>query len=146
MKKNILFLLFMAMLSAVSGLLMSKMSFIGRVGINLMHKEYKFLKVWWQGALAVFAALLLLFIVHAIVQKVFPIMLARFIHFVLLLAAIGGLYLTYSDFEDDFSHHLLRNNFHLGAYLFWGAWMLMCIFFMTKKAPVEIADRPDARP
>ncbi|NDC43364.1 MAG: hypothetical protein EBZ77_17745 [Chitinophagia bacterium] len=106
MKKNFLFLIVLALLSVISGVLMSEMSWIGRVGINLIHKEYKFMKVWWQGALVVYTALLVLFIIHAIVQRTFASGLAKTIHALLLLAAAGLMYLAYTDFSDDFSHKL----------------------------------------
>ena len=58
---KLIFLL--AILSTVSGYLLSKASLVGRIGINLFYKEYKFLKVWWQGALVVFIVLLILLFV-----------------------------------------------------------------------------------
>ena len=133
MKRNILFILLLAMLSAISGFLMSNMSWIGRIGINLMHKEYKFLKVWWQGGLVVFGALMVLFALHAILEKALPFILAKIMHVVLFFAAVGGLYYTYTDFSDDVSHRWLRDVFHVGAYLFWAGWMMTCVFFLTSK-------------
>ena len=145
MKKNILFVILLAMLSAISGLLMSKMSFIGRVGINLMHKEYKFLKIWWHGGLAVFMVLLVLFLVHAAIQRAMPNAVAKVIHLLLFAAAAGGLYLTYNDFQDDFTHSLLKSNFHMGVYVFWASWMLEGLFFLSKKkAPKPMLPGADA--
>lgn len=121
---------------------MSKMSFIGRVGINLMHKDYKFLKTWWKGGLVVYAALLALFLIHTILHRILPLGVARVMHFLLLAAAGYGLYFTYNDFQDDFSHHLLKSNFHLGAYLFWIGWMLVCVFFLSRRKPVKAMNLP----
>ena len=132
MKKNILLILFMALLSAVSGLLMSKMSFIGRVGINLVHKEYKFLKIWWQGAIAVFLVLMILLWVHNLVQQKLPAATARLLHVFLLLLVVAGLYFTYDDFHTDISHRLLGHRFHYGFYLGWIGWMLICLFFIFR--------------
>ena len=140
MKRTILFLLFLAMLSALSGFLMSHMSWIGRVGINLMHQEYKFLKVWWQGGLVVYAVLLVLFVLHAIFDRVLPFIGAKLLHGLLFIAAIGGFYYTYSDFSDDFTHRILKNVFHVGAYLFWVGWMMTCIFFLVKKRKVKLSE------
>ncbi len=116
-------------ISAISGYLMSQMSAIGRIGINLMHKELKFLQIWWQGALVVYVVLFALYILQSIFHKILPIAVARFIHIVLFGAAIGGLYFTYNDFADDFTHKLMKQRFHIGAYLFWFGWMVICVYF-----------------
>ena len=133
MKRTIPFLFLLAGLSAVSGFLMSNMSWIGRVGINLVHKEYKFLKVWWQGGAVVYAALLFLFFIQWLLQKSLPFALGKVVHVLLFFAAVYGLYFTYSDFSDDFTHRLLRDVFHVGAYLFWAGWMLISIFFISER-------------
>ena len=138
MRQNFLFLCILAMLSAASGYLMSKASWIGRVGISLFHKEFNLLKIWWEGASAVFIVLIILFLLHAFVQARLHIVAARVLHVVLLLAAIGGAYLTYLDFTNDFSHHLMGWRFHLGFYLFWAGWVLMCLFFLTKRKPRKL--------
>ncbi len=130
MKRTILFLLFLAGLAIASGYLMSQMSWIGRLGINLVHKEYKFLKYWWQGAAVVYGVLLLLFVIQSVVHRAAHIAVARIIHFLFLVGAAGGFYLTQQDFSDDFSHHLLKQRFHIGAYLFWVGWACICVFFL----------------
>jgi hypothetical protein len=139
MKKTIQLLVLLAALSAISGYLMSQMSFIGRLGINMMHHEYKFLKVWWQGAIVVYAALLVLFALHAIINKALPFVLAKLAHIILLVAAFGGMYFTYSDFSDDFTHRLLKQRFHIGAYLFWIGWMLISVFYVAKKKKIKLS-------
>lgn len=139
MKRTIPFLALLAVLSVISGWLMSRMSWIGRVGVNLVHKEYKFLKVWYKGAAVVLGIWLVLFGVHHLVQKKMPPATARVAHIIALLAAVAGLYFTYSDFRHDFSHRVLKERFHLGAYLFWIGWMLICLFFLTQKRPEEIS-------
>ena len=132
MKRTIPFLFLLAGLSAVSGLLMSKASWIGRVGISLFHKEYNLLKVWWEGGLAVFIFLLALFILQSLIENKLPFWLAKFLHFILLVAALGAAYLTYDDFTTDISHRLLGQRFHLGFYLVCAGWILICIFFIFK--------------
>lgn len=141
MKRTILFLLLLAGLAAVSGFMMSHMSWIGRVGINLVHKEYKFLKVWWQGAAVVYSAFLVLFVIHWGIQKLLPLAVARIIHILLFAVAAYGLFLTFSDFSDDFTHRLLKSVFHLGAYLFWVGWMLICIFYASIRKKVIVIDK-----
>src|ERR1043165_985632 len=131
MRRNIPFILFLALLSVISGWLMSHMSWIGRVGINLFHKEYKFLKVWYRGAGAVFAVLLVLFILQWLVDRKMPKATARVVQIIALLAAICGLWATYGDFRSDFTHGILKERFHLGAYLFWVGWMSISLYLLA---------------
>lgn len=133
MKRNILFLSFLATLSAISGMLMSKASWVGRVGMTFFYKEYNLLKIWWQGAIAVFIILLLLFLLHTFLQKKLPAITARLLHIMLLMSAIACLYFTYDDFTNNFSHHLLGRRFHYGFYLGWIGWVLICLFFIFKR-------------
>ena len=137
----ILFILLIA-LSCTSGYLMSRSSWIGKVGITFFHKEYNLTKVWWQGASAVFIILLLLFLLHTFLQGRLHIMAARLTHFVLLLAAGAGLYLTYRDFHNDFTHHLLGRHFHYGFYLLWVGWMMVALFFLFAKKKQDPASLP----
>ena len=144
MKRTVLFIAFLAALSAVSGYLMSQMSWIGRLGINLMHHEYKFLKVWWQGGALVFGVLFFLFLLQSFLHRSLNLILARVIHLAFLGAAVYGVYFTYTDFNTDFTHSLLKQRFHLGAYLFWVGWMSICIFyFFSGKEKVAVVKTPD---
>ncbi len=125
-------LLFLLPLSCLSGYLMSKASFVGRVGINFFYKEYKFLKIWWQGALLVFIALLLVLLAHRAAQKMTS--KSRLLtQAVLLIVAFIGLYLTYSDFRHTLSHRLLGERFHLGAYLFWLGWIVISVTYLFSR-------------
>lgn len=135
MRRTIPFILFLGILSAISGWLMSRMSWIGRVGINLFHKDYKFLKVWYQGAGLVFGVLLVLFIIQWLLNRKLLQPIARTVQLVALLAAICGLWVTYIDFRSDFSHNLLKERFHLGAYLFWIGWMSISIYLLAAASP-----------
>ena len=132
MKKTIPFLLLLAGLSAISGYLLSKASWVGKVGMTFFYREYNLLKIWWQGGAAVFIVLLVLFILHTYIQNKLPFYFAKFLHFLLLLTAAGCLYLTYDDFSNDFSHHILGRRFHYGFYLAWCEWILICLFFLMK--------------
>ncbi len=138
MKRNILFLLFMAMLSVISGLLLSKASWVGRVGMTFFYKEYNLLKIWWQGAIAVYIVWLVLFLFHTLMQRALPAITARLLHIVVLVMAIAGLYFTYDDFSNNFSHHLLGRRFHYGFYLGWLGWMFICLFFAFKRMHKQI--------
>ena len=133
MKRTSLFIILLATLSSVSGYLLSKASWVARVSMTFFYKEYNFMKIWWQGAIAVFLALMILFMLHAIVQKKLPVIGARLLHTIILILVVAGLYLTYYDFTTTFSHKLLGHRFHYGFYLFWIQWILICLFFIFKK-------------
>lgn len=145
MRRNLPFILYLAVLSALSGWLMSHMSWIGRVGINLFHKEYKFLKVWYRGGGLVFGILLLLFLLQWLADRRLPRATARVAQIIALLAAICGLWVTYSDFRSDFTHNVLKERFHLGAYLFWVGWMSISLYLLAtyrrQHSKVEIERR-----
>ncbi|MCU7550530.1 cytochrome d ubiquinol oxidase subunit II [Chitinophagaceae bacterium LB-8] len=132
------FLLFLiAILSLISGYLLSKASWVGKAGISMFYREYQFLKVWWQGALAVFGVLFLLFLIQGTVQRKAARGRANLIHIICILLALTGLYFTYNDFRHDLSHRLLGERFHLGAYLFWVGWMMVSLFYMAQKKAVK---------
>lgn len=132
--KKISILIFcLAALASLSGYLMSKASFIGRLGMTFVYKEYRFLKSWWKGALAVFVVWIVLLIIQTIVQKKLSKQTASIIHVVFILLALAGLYFTYSDFQHTTSHRWLKEKFHLGAYLFWLGWIFISVFCMVQK-------------
>jgi hypothetical protein len=133
MKRTAPFVLLLASLSALSGYLLSKASLTGRAGISLFYKEYTFLKTWWQGALIVFAVLMLLMLVQGLANRKLSFHKAGFLQLLLLLLALTGAWFTFQDFRHTVSHRLLGERFHLGAYLFWVDWILICLFFLTQK-------------
>ncbi len=130
MKKLYLLIVFIFSLSILSGVLLSKSSFIGKVGIHFFYQQYKFLKIWWQGAAVIFALLMALMVVHLIVRKLLDFKTARITYLLALAVALVGLYFTYRDFRDSLSHRLLGERFHLGAYLFWLGWISINLFFL----------------
>lgn len=127
------FLLLLTGLSVVAGYLLSKATLIGRTGIALFYKEYRFFRYWWKGALAVLAVWLLLFLLHHFLQKQLARRQATLLHSTALAIAAIGLYFTYRDFRYDFSHRLLGERFHLGFYLFWIGWMLIGLFHLFQR-------------
>ena len=138
MRRTASFIFILAALSALSGFLLSKASLPGRVGISLFYREYKFLKTWWQGALVVFAFLLLLLLLQGLAEKYFSGRKAVLFHITTLLLALAGLFFTYHDFTHTTSHRLLGGRFHAGAYLFWLDWILISLFYLTKKSPQPV--------
>ncbi|MEJ7912117.1 MAG: cytochrome d ubiquinol oxidase subunit II [Chitinophagaceae bacterium] len=120
----------LGLLSALSGYLLSRASLVGRAGINLFYKEYKFLKTGWQGALLVFVLLVIVLLAHHAAQtKLAPGKRLGFF-LTMLLLALTGLFFTYSDFRHTLSHRLLGERFHLGGYLFWIGWMITSITYL----------------
>src|SRR5574337_1635963 len=115
-KRISILVVFLAALAALSGYLMSKASFIGRLGMTYFYKEYRFLKTWWKGALAVFVVWMIVLIVQTIVEKKLKKRTATLIHSAFILLALLGLYFTYSDFQHTTSHRWLKEKFHIGAY------------------------------
>ena len=125
----------------LAGWLMSHMSWIGRVGINLIHKEYKFLKVWYQGGGVVLAVLLLLFLLQWLARRRLSANGGKGVQMICILIGLGGLFLTYSDFRSDFSHNILKERFHLGAYLFWIGWISIGLYLLA--VPERKAERSE---
>jgi hypothetical protein len=132
-KKTAPFILLLAFLSTISGYLLSKASLVGRAGISLFYKKYKFLKIWWQGALAVFIVLMLLMLLQGMANQKLSFNKAMLIQIIMLLLALTGAYFTFQDFRHTLSHRLLGERFHIGAYLFWVDWILICLFFLAPK-------------
>ncbi|MDO5607052.1 MAG: hypothetical protein Q4G08_01230 [Capnocytophaga sp.] len=127
--KNILILsLFQALISVVSGIFISQMSWIGRVGISLKFREYLILKTWWKTALLLLAVQLSVMVVLLVFRKIHS-RIGRVLALLLLVAGIAGVYFTYNDFTTT-NHRLMRQNFHIGFYLFWVGWLITCIYFL----------------
>jgi len=119
---------------------MSKATWIGRVGITFFHKGYNLVKVWWQGAIAVFLVWMVLFYIHSLIQQRMKAGPAKLMHVFILLLAAAGLYLTYDDFHTDITHRMLGHKFHYGFYLGWVGWLLICLFYIFN-SPATDQDR-----
>jgi Na+/melibiose symporter-like transporter len=132
------FIFLLAALSALSGFLLSKLSVTGRAGINLFYKEYQFLEPWWQGALVLFAILLIFLLLQGFAERKLSKHKASFLQTIMILLALAGLYFTYSDFRHSTTHRLLGKRFHTGAYLFWIDWIIISMFYLTQKKPEPI--------
>ncbi|MEO6833216.1 MAG: hypothetical protein ABI378_11860 [Chitinophagaceae bacterium] len=132
MKRHLPFLAFILALSFFSGWLMSRMSWIGRVGVNLIHQEYKFLKVWYEAGAVVFIALLFLFFLQYFFRRRSLPIVGFSIQVIALLLAGLGFWLSMVDFKSDISHRLLKQNFHVGVYLFWFGWACISVYIMAK--------------
>lgn len=132
-KRTSILVVFLTGLAVLSGYLMSKASFIGRIGMTYVYKEYRFLKTWWKGALAVFVVWMILLIIQFVVEKKLSKAKATVVHVIFILLALVGLYFTYSDFQHTTSHRWLKEKFHIGAYLFWLGWIIISAFCIVQK-------------
>jgi hypothetical protein len=137
-KRQLTLILFLLVLACLSGYLMSQPSLVGRVGMDLFYKQYRFLKTWWQGALLVFVVWILFMLVQGFVQKKLSARKARIFQIVMILLALTGFYFTWNDFHNSTTHRWLKTRFHIGAYLFWVGWILVSIhYLLQKKASIE---------
>lgn len=133
MKHKSLLILLLLALSAVTGYVLSKASLVGRVGISLFYKQYRFLKVWWQAGLLVFVVWLLLAFLQGWAQRKLSSTTAKLIQVVTIVIALAGLFFTYQDFRHTTSHRWLGERFHLGGYLFWIGWIIISVFYLTER-------------
>lgn len=120
---------FLALLSTISGILISQMSLVGKVSIFFFHKDYGLLKIWWQTALLAFSIHLVIVIILWLNRRLLPYWISFFMIFMILLIGALGCYWTYIDLTTT-NHRYLRHNFQIGAYLFWAGWAINCIYFM----------------
>lgn len=137
-KRSVLFIAILAVMSVITGYMMSSISWIGRIGMSIFYKEYGFLKVWWQAAIVVFFVWLIIFAAHSMIKKRVSKASALAGNLISMIVAIGGLYFTYSDFRNDFSHGLMGEPFHIGFYLFWLGWISISLYFLAEKSSREL--------
>jgi hypothetical protein len=128
-------LAFLMLLALLSGWLMSKPSLVGRIGIDLFYREYGFLRVWWQGALAVFSTWIILLFLQGLAHYKIPGQKSAWVQVGMIALALAGFYFTYRDFKDNLSHRWLKERFHIGAYLFWAGCLLISLFYLTLRKP-----------
>lgn len=129
--KSLTFLVvFQALLMALAGYLISKMSFIGRLGINWFYQEYSIFKSATKSAILLFIIQMVLLFVQWLMNKRYDRKIANIVSSVLLIVALAGLFATYNDFQNTISHKLLNEKFHVGFYLFWLGWISTCLYFM----------------
>ncbi|RYY61803.1 MAG: cytochrome d ubiquinol oxidase subunit II [Chitinophagaceae bacterium] len=130
MKKKIsILVLCHALFTLVQVFLISKISFIGKIGIALMYKEYKFLRSFPKTYFLLFGVQLLVVGILTYTHRKQPRKNHLIACAVIFALAVLGLWYTYNDFVHNYSHRLLKERFHLGFYLFWLGMMASCIFF-----------------
>ncbi len=134
-----------ALLSTISGVLLSQMSFVGKVGISVMYREYGLFKIWWKAALLLFTIQLALLLVLWLVKRLLGRRLAVAAFLLFLLFGLVGAYFTYLDFTTT-NTRMMKGDFHAGVYLFWGTWVLLCIYFMAVPLKKRQRQVPVAEP
>ena len=131
-KKLITLNVILVPLAVITGWTLSKSTFVGKVGINLLHREYAFLNTWWKGALLIWVVWIVLEIIQHRIWKKYSRNINLTVQSTFIALAITGLYFSYLDFR-TFSHGLLGERFHLGGYLFWIGWCIISIFFLQMR-------------
>nr|WP_314678479.1 hypothetical protein [uncultured Capnocytophaga sp.] len=148
MKRSTSLLLFHALLSVVSGILITQMSLLGRIGIHTMYRQFMVFRSWWKTALLLFAAQCLLLGLLWGVRKMANLSVAKKTAWLLLIVGIAGFGATYWDFSTTM-HKVMKAKFHFGFYLFWiGCWV-SCLYFITiknEKPNNEIVSQLDNEP
>lgn len=123
----------LALFSLLAGYFLSAISLFGKAGISLFYTQYRFLRIWWKGALLVFSIWIILYLMQAIIYRSVSRATSNIMFTVVLSAAIAGIYFSYTDFRHSLSHRWLGERFHLGVYLFWLGWIAIAVFLLPKK-------------
>lgn len=126
-------LLLQAFLSVISGILITKMSFLGRIGVHTMYREYLVFRSWYKTALLLFVVQVVLILILSICKKIMTTALTRFVSLCFIAVGAIGLFFTYTDFTTT-SHRVMKASFHWGFYIFWIGWFISCLFFLFKKS------------
>jgi len=112
--------------------LILKISFIGKIRIATVHKEYGMLRSGWKTFLLLFSIQLVIIITLSVIEKRLPKRISVIVTSVLLLLGVIGLFITFQDFLYTYTHRLLKERFHTGFYLFWVGWVATCLFFVIR--------------
>jgi len=139
-------IIFQFLFSCLQAYFITRISWIGRIGIHLFYKEYKILRSGWKTAFLFFGIQLLLILILWFIQRRYAARITYIAGAVLIFLGLTGLMITYNDFQHTYTHRLLKERFHLGFYLFWIGWIATCLYFiiatkiptLTTIAPVEL--------
>lgn len=148
MMKNkwIILLLLQVIVSLISGILLSKMSIIGRIGVSTVYTEYGFLKHWYKGFAAVLLAQIILIAILWLVKRFTTYKNFSIVNLVFIILGLLGLLYTYYDFTST-THKYMNDQFHWGGYLFWIGWFITCFyFFFARVKPKPITESSIIKP
>nr|WP_314603077.1 hypothetical protein [uncultured Capnocytophaga sp.] len=132
MRKITSLFLFQALASVISGILITQMSLLGRIGIHTMYRQFMVFRSWWKTALLLFVIQCLLIGVLWLIRKYSSGKAVKKISGLCLLIGIVGFGLTYWDFTTTM-HKVMKARFHFGFYLFWIGWGVTCLYFILQK-------------
>ena len=135
--KWIILILIQAIISLVAGILLSKMSIIGRIGVSTIYTEYGFLKQWYKGFAVVFIVQLLLTGILWAVKRTTTYKNFSLVNLVFIVIGLIGLLYTFYDFTST-SHKYMNSQFHTGGYLFWAGWFITCLFFFFARVKPKL--------
>lgn len=126
--KWVILILIQVIVSLVSGILLSKMSLIGRIGVSTVYSEYGFMKHWYKGFAVVLLIQLLLMAILWTVKRSASYKNFSIVNLILIITGLIGLLYTFYDFTST-SHKYMNSQFHWGGYLVWIGWFITCFFF-----------------
>ena len=115
----------------------SKISWIGKIGIRFAYKEYSFLRSPLKTYMLLFGVqliviALLIYAYNKLDRKKYLLTIAG-----VVVVTVIGLLFTYNDFSNTYTHRLLKERFHLGFYLFWLGIIASCVFFAVLPRPIK---------
>lgn len=134
--------IFLVPLAIIVGWSFSKATLIGKVGIHFLHRELTFLNSWWKGAVFIWMIWIILESIQFLVWKRCSKKSNFVVQGSLILCALFGLIYTYLDFR-TFTHSLLGERFHIGGYLFWIAWGVISVVFITQQRKMDHEELPE---
>ena len=121
--------------------LISRISWIGKVGIATFYQQYALLRSFWKTWLLLSILQMVLILVLYFMGKRSTKKMTNLVSTILLVTGLLGLVLFFQDFLHTYGHRLLKERFHLGFYFFWIGWMATCLFFLfsnrTKPFPTD---------
>lgn len=138
MKKIFTLIITQAILAITAAILFSKMSFVGRIGIRLVYRQYQILKDPVKTAFLLFGLQVVVLLFLVLFKYFASKKLSTFVSLVLILIGIVGTIYTYYDFNMT-SHKHMRLYFHLGGYTFWLGWFISCFTILFCKLKANVA-------
>lgn len=132
-KRIAAFIFFVISISCISGYWVSKINWVGQLGIFMFYRNYSFLKIWWQPSLLIFIIYLLLTAILTLSKAFTNKNVALTTNIILILLGLSALYYSYFNFRNNLSYRLLGERFHLGIYVFWLGFIAINLFFLFYK-------------
>ena len=110
MKKYLNLILIQVVLSIISGILIYKMSLIGRIGIHLLFRKYMIFRSLVENSIIITFDTRYINIYTCLCKKFQLQKESSRINYIMVLGGIIGLFATYLDFTIT-SHRLMKNQF-----------------------------------